>query len=110
LILQDSQAAHVIEKILNDFVDEEIVFIYEDILENFMLLANHMKGLCVVKKAIQQVKFPDLFNKFEKIITDNALALVHNPYGNYAIQTAFEVNHFINLKQMENYNIFLINL
>lgn len=59
-----------------------------------MLLANHMKGLCVVKKALQQVKLPELFDKFEKIIADNALALVHNPYGNYAIQTAFEVNFF----------------
>lgn len=56
-----------------------------------MLLANHMKGLCVVKKAIQQVKHNDILQKFKNIITDNALALVHNPYGNYAIQTAFEV-------------------
>lgn len=84
----------MIEKILNDFNDEEISFIYEDILENFMLLANHMKGLCVVKKAIQQVKSSNLYNKFEKIITVNAHALVHNPYGNYAIQTAFEVTNF----------------
>jgi len=80
---------------LNDFLDEEIAFIYEDILENFMLLANHMKGLCVVKKAIQQLKNLELQEKFKIIITDNALALVHNPYGNYAIQTAFEVfNHY----------------
>lgn len=58
-----------------------------------MLLANHMKGLCVIKKAIQQVRSLTIFDKFEKIIADNALALVHNPYGNYAIQTAFEVNN-----------------
>ncbi len=56
-----------------------------------MLLANDMKGLCVVKKAIQQVKNLGLLEKFKKMIADNALALVHNPYGNYAIQTAFEV-------------------
>ncbi len=74
-----------------NFVDEEISFIYEDILEYFMLLANDMKGLCVVKKAIQQVKNLGLLEKFKKMIADNALALVHNPYGNYAIQTAFEV-------------------
>ena len=85
----------MIEKILNNFIDEEIAFIYQDILENFMLLANHMKGLCIIKKAIQQVKSPDLFYKFEKIIADNALALVHNPYGNYAIQTAFEVRFLL---------------
>ncbi len=60
-----------------------------------MLLANHMKGLCVIKKAIQQVKCSYLFDHFEKVIAYNALALVHNPYGNYAIQTAFEVIFFI---------------
>lgn len=64
-----------------------------------MLLANHMKGLCVVKKAIQQVRDKDILEKCKNIITDNALALVHNPYGNYAIQTAFEVNNFINFNK-----------
>jgi len=93
----------VIEKILNDFIDEEISFIYEDILENFMLLANHIKGLCVIKKAIQQIKSSNLFDKFEKTIADNALALINNPYGNYAIQTAFEVIFFQYSEVIENY-------
>lgn len=56
-----------------------------------MLLANHMKGLCVVKKVIQQAKNLELQTKIRNIISDNALALVHNPYGNYAIQTALDV-------------------
>ena len=60
-----------------------------------MLLANHMKGLCVIKKAVQQIKNKELSDKFKNIITDNALALVHNPYGNYAIQTAFEVKNIL---------------
>ena len=56
-----------------------------------MLLGNHMKGLCVIKKAIQQVKSPMILEKLKNVITDNSLALVHNPYGNYTIQTAMEV-------------------
>lgn len=51
-----------------------------------------MKGLCVVKKVIQLTTKENFKLKIRDIIADNALALVHNPYGNYAIQTALEVN------------------
>ena len=61
-----------------------------------MLLANHMKGLCVVKKAISQVKSEEFLNKFRDLIRDNAMALVHNPYGNYVIQTVLDVINLIN--------------
>lgn len=50
-----------------------------------------MKGLCVIKKAIQQVKSPVILEKLKNVIADNSLALVHNPYGNYTIQSAMEV-------------------
>lgn len=53
-----------------------------------------MKGLCVVKKVIQLTSKENLKLKIRDIIADNALALVHNQYGNYAIQTALEVKFF----------------
>lgn len=56
-----------------------------------MLLANHMKGLCVVKKAISQVQKEDFLVNFRDLICNNTMALVHNPYGNYVIQTLLEV-------------------
>jgi Na+/proline symporter len=56
-----------------------------------MILANHMKGLCVVKKALSQVKSRGFMDKFKDLINNNTMALVHNPYGNYAIQTVLEV-------------------
>lgn len=58
-----------------------------------MMLANHMKGLCVIKKALAQVKSKDYLEKFKELICNNTMALVHNPYGNYAIQTVLEVNN-----------------
>lgn len=73
------------------FPDDKIGFIYEDIIENFMILANHMKGLCVVKKTLSQVKKKEYLEKFKNLICNNTMALVHNPYGNYAIQTVLEV-------------------
>ena len=59
-----------------------------------MVLANHMKGLCVVKKAITQVNSKEYKNQFRDLIGNNTMALVHNPYGNYAIQSVLEVNLF----------------
>ena len=56
-----------------------------------MILANHMKGLCVVKKTLSQVKKKEYLEKFKNLICNNTMALVHNPYGNYAIQTVLEV-------------------
>jgi hypothetical protein len=76
---------------LKIFPDDKIGFIYEDIIENFMILANHMKGLCVVKKTLSQVKKKEYLEKFKNLICNNTMALVHNPYGNYAIQTVLEV-------------------
>ncbi len=55
------------------------------------MLASHMKGLCVVKKAISQVRKKDYLDKFKDLICNNTMALVHNPYGNYAIQTVLDV-------------------
>lgn len=51
-----------------------------------------MKGLCVVKKVIQYAKNDTFQLNIRNLIAENALGLVHNPYGNYAIQTALDVS------------------
>ena len=77
--------------ILN-FNEIEVESIMFDLIDNLMLLANHNKGLCVIKKVIQiRSKKEKYMKKIISIIVDNALALVYNPYGNYVIQTALEV-------------------
>lgn len=50
-----------------------------------------MKGLCVIKKAISQVRSEDLKEKLNDLISKNTVVLVHNPYGNYTIQIALDV-------------------
>lgn len=50
-----------------------------------------MKGLCVIKKAINQVNSRDLLERFKEEINTNIMNLVHNPYGNYVIQCALDV-------------------
>ena len=57
-------------------------------------LFNFQAKLIILCKNINNLK------KLHTKIVDNALALVQNPYGNYAIQKALEVNIY-ELKNLE---------
>jgi hypothetical protein len=87
----DSQGVHVIEKIIICFDEDLLQFAYELIINNFMNLANHSNGLCVIKKIIIHASKKETINKIMLRIVDNCLNLVQNPYGNYAIQVALDV-------------------
>lgn len=76
--------------ILN-FNEKNVESIIYDLIENFIPLANNNKGLCVIKRIIQKSKNEIVIKKVLKILNDNALSLVQNPYGNYALQAALEV-------------------
>jgi hypothetical protein len=89
-LCQDVYGAHVIEKIIETFTEQQITFLYDTILFNFSELANHNNGLCVVKKMIINIISKEYLNKTKEILNENLFNLVQNPYGNYAIQTAFE--------------------
>lgn len=77
-----------------NFNENELDSIMVDVVDNFMNLVNHMKGLCVVKKVIQKTKKEKFMLRVIELIEENALNLVQNPYGNYAIQTSIEVNKY----------------
>jgi hypothetical protein len=73
------------------FNEDEITHIYNTIINNFMLLANNSNGLCVCKKIIIHALNIETIKRIQEQIAENAIVLVQNPYGNYAIQVAFEV-------------------
>lgn len=73
------------------FEEELIQFIYELIVVHFMQLANNCNGLCVIKKAIIHSNNPVNVSRILQKIVENSINLVHNPFGNYAIQVALDV-------------------
>jgi hypothetical protein len=87
----DPYGTHVIEKIVSCFKEDHVEFIYEHVITNFMRLANHNNGLCVVKKIIIHASNVVTIEKLKDLLTFNAMMLIQNPYGNYAIQIAFDV-------------------
>jgi hypothetical protein len=81
----------VIEKMLICFEEHIIGFLYELILANFITLANNANGLCLTKKAIIHAKSEMIVRTIQQIILENCLNLVQHSYGNYTIQTIFDV-------------------
>ena len=89
----DVYGTHVIEKIFSSFNYEKyLIYISNFILENFVFLVNNSNGLCIVKKEIllEYKNKNDNFKKLKKLIIENSIILIQNPFGNYALQMAID--------------------
>ena len=100
----DVYGTHVIEKIFSSFFNYEkyLIYISNFILDNFIYLVNNSNGLCVVKKEIiieYKIKNNN-FEKLKKLLVENSLILVQNPFGNYALQTAIDNWKLEDLKEL----------
>ena len=83
----DVYGTHVVERILINFPYDLIEPISYAISQNFLFLANNPNGLCVIKKIIVIENKRKNHLTIQRNIEENALELVQNPYGNYALQT-----------------------
>jgi len=82
----DSNSTHVLQKailIIDEQNREHINKIVLENLHNFVLDAN---GICVVKKMINGNKNQEIRKSILKIIENNCLEIIQNPFGNYIIQ------------------------
>ena len=86
----NTYGAYVIEKILSNFEDRFIQEIIDFACNNFLDLAYHVNGVCVVKKIILMTHKKELHKKIKKKIYDNTLKLIVHQYGNYVMQVIIE--------------------
>ena len=56
-----------------------------------MALANHVNGLSIVKKILSTIKDYSIILNLQSKLIENSLLLIQNPFGNYALQAAFEI-------------------
>lgn len=71
--------------------DEEMIAnVIDTIIENFLILANNVNGLTVCKKIIVSSQHPEIRYRVQRKLIENAILLIQNPFGNYALQSAFE--------------------
>lgn len=86
----DQNANHVLQKVISCFKEEKVGFIYEPIMKQFIELSMDQNGLCVVKKLIIKITDEAKIKEIQTLLTEHAVKLVQNPYGNYAVQQAIE--------------------
>ena len=90
----DVYGTHVLEKIISTFnYEKHLIHISKFIIDNFISLVNNSNSLCIVKKEIileYQRKKGEIFQKLKKLLLDNSLILIQNPFGNYALQMAID--------------------
>lgn len=86
----DSNATHVLQKIIVTIPEERRPELNEVVLSNLKSLSLKMNSVCLVKKFIGSCE--NLLNKQRilKILSENCVEISQNPYGNYAIQYILE--------------------
>jgi len=93
---------HILEKMLSYFEEEFTLEIIDFVYNNFIDLAYHINGICIVKKLLLMTHKKELHQKLKKIIIENALNLIIHQYGNYVIQVIFENWDDIELEEILN--------
>jgi hypothetical protein len=96
----DSCGAHVLEKVLICFEREYTGNIISFVVDNFILLANNVNGLCLAKKILVSEYQSENFLYLKLILQENCLSLIENPYGNYALQVVIESWNEIDLEEI----------
>ena len=96
----DNCGAHVLEKVLICFEREYTGNIISFVVENFILLANNVNGLCLAKKILISEYQSENFLYLKLLLKENCLSLIENPYGNYALQVVIESWNEIDLEEV----------
>jgi F0F1-type ATP synthase delta subunit len=82
----DQQGTHIIQKVITSFTEANRQFAFEEILEAFMNVSKTSHGLCVIKKLVANTTIQENRDKLVAYCQKNAIELMQDPYGNYALQ------------------------
>lgn len=82
----DQQGTHIIQKIINCFSESNRQFVFDEIKDSFLKISKTSHGLCVIKKLVANTKNAENRVSLVYYISENAIELAQDPYGNYAIQ------------------------
>ena len=80
----------MIEKIITTFAEDKRQYIFDVIVENFLSLATHKQGLCVMKKLIECTKNKNSQKIIVSKILEDPLAYVQNEFGNFVVSEVLQ--------------------
>jgi len=86
----DQQGTHIVQKIITSFTEINRQYIFNEIQEAFLSISKNSHGLWVIKKLVSNTS--NLANRESLVdfISQNAIELIQDPYGNYAVQEIME--------------------
>ncbi|KAK8200012.1 mRNA binding protein-like protein Pumilio 2 [Phyllosticta capitalensis] len=84
-LIQDLNGNHVIQKCLNHLGSEDAAFIFHSVGEACVIVGTHRHGCCVLQRCIDH-STGNQRNALIAKITENAISLVQDPFGNYVVQ------------------------
>ena len=86
----NTNATHVLQKIILTIPEQNRQFLNEKIYSNLIDLCLDSNGICLVKKLISSTKYILNKKRIINIINSRCIEISQNPYGNYAIQFLIE--------------------
>ena len=90
-LIQDLNGNHVIQKCLNRLSAEDAQFIFDAVGANCVVVGTHRHGCCVLQRCIDHASGTQKSTLIAQI-TQNAFALVQDPFGNYVLQYIVDLN------------------
>lgn len=90
-LIQDLNGNHVIQKCLNKLSPTDAQFIFDAVGTNCVDVGTHRHGCCVLQRCIDHASGDQKIWLIKKI-TENAVALVQDPFGNYVVQYIIDLN------------------
>eukprot|EP01125_Pyxidicula_operculata_P017292 TRINITY_DN6055_c0_g1_i2.p1 TRINITY_DN6055_c0_g1~~TRINITY_DN6055_c0_g1_i2.p1 ORF type:complete len:665 (+),score=81.08 TRINITY_DN6055_c0_g1_i2:83-2077(+) len=90
-LIQDLNGNHVIQKCLHKMEPNDNQFIYDAVAQHCIQVSTHRHGCCVMQRCIDHATYDQKLQLVEEI-KNNALSLVQDPYGNYVVQYAIDLD------------------
>ncbi|KAI1266236.1 armadillo-type protein [Xylariaceae sp. FL1019] len=90
-LIQDLNGNHVIQKCLNKLSSADADFIFDAVGHDCVGVGTHRHGCCVLQRCIDHADGQQKIN-LVNAITEHALLLVQDPFGNYVVQYIIDLN------------------
>ena len=90
-LARDVNGNHVVQRCLSCMPADYNQFVYEAACEYTVEMATHRHGCCVLQRCVDFAS-PDQFEVLTTAVVANAVALVQDAFGNYAVQYILDRN------------------
>lgn len=90
-LIQDLNGNHVIQKCLNKLTPLDAQFIFDAVGNQCVDVGTHRHGCCVLQRCIDHASGDQKVTLIQRI-TEHAVTLVQDPFGNYVIQYIIDLS------------------